>query len=89
MSSIRVKMVLIDKLGYLPNDEKCLDPAWVVAVSKVAGKFVLDIIVEIAVIEVKVAIEVKAGTDTETVELKALRIFPEIIKITIGFLFII
>ena len=56
---------------------------------KVAGKFVLDIIVEIAVIEVKVAIEVKAGTDTETVELKALRIFPEIIKITIGFLFII
>ena len=64
---------MINKLGHLRNDEKCLDPAWVVAVSKVESEFVLDIIVEVVVIEVKVWIEVKVGTDTGTVELRALR----------------
>ena len=59
---------------------KSLDPAWVVAVGEVAGKFVLDIIVEVVVIEVKVWIEVKVGTDTKTVELRALRRTPDITK---------
>ena len=45
---------MIDKLGYLPNDEKSLDPALLVAVGEVTGEFVLDIIVEVVVIEVKV-----------------------------------
>ena len=43
-----------------------------VAVGEVIGEFVLDMIVEVVVIEVKVWIEVKVGTDTETVELKPL-----------------
>ena len=47
------KLCLIHN-DYLPNDEKSLDPAWVVAVGEFAGKLVLDIIVELLVIEVNV-----------------------------------
>ena len=81
---------MIDKLSYLPNDKKSLDPAWVVAVGEFAGKLVLDIIIEVVVIEVKVWIEVKVGTGTGTVELRALRKKPgNNNKIKVSFLFII